>query len=331
MVGKNWKKILAVGICGLMATGVIAGCGNNSGSSGNSGKMKVGVVQIVRHPALDESNKGFVDALNESGLKDKIEIDQQNAQGDQSNLRSIANRFVSGDYKLIAAISTPAAQAMANATNKIPIICTAIADFENAKLMKSEKQPDSNVTGTHDRGPLDKQVALIKEIQPNIKKLGIIYNSSEINSVIQAQKLKDACKPLGIDVIELTVNSVNDVQQVAEGFLGGKVDAIFVPTDNIIASSIPTLMAVANKEKIPVYGAEQGHVKSGVLASESISFYDIGHRAGEMATEILKGNKTVKDFPVEGADKSKLYINKNEMDTLGIKIPQSVLDRAEMV
>lgn len=220
---------------------------------------------------------------------------------------------------------------MANATNKIPIICTAIADFENAKLMKSEKQPDSNVTGTHDRGPLDKQVALIKEIQPNIKKLGIIYNSSEINSVIQAQKLKDACKPLGIDVVELTVNSVNDVQQVAEGFLGGKVDAIFVPTDNIIASSIPTLMAVVNKEKIPVYGAEQGHVKSGVLASESISFYDIGHRAGEMAAEILKGNKTVKDFPVEGADKSKLYINKNEMDTLGIKIPQSVLDRAEMV
>ena len=331
MVGKNWKKILAVGICGLMAAGVIAGCGNNSGSSGNSGKMKVGVVQIVQHPALDESNKGFVDALNESGLKDKIEIDQQNAQGDQSNLRSIANRFVSGDYKLIAAISTPAAQAMANATNKIPIICTAIADFENAKLMKSEKQPDSNVTGTHDRGPLDKQVALIKEIQPNIKKLGIIYNSSEINSVIQAQKLKDACKPLGIDVIELTVNSVNDVQQVAEGFLGGKVDAIFVPTDNIIASSIPTLMAVVTKEKIPVYGAEQGHVKSGVLASESISFYDIGHRAGEMAAEILKGNKTVKDFPVEGADKSKLYINKNEMDTLGIKIPQSVLDRAEMV
>lgn len=331
MVGKNWKKILAVGICGLMAAGVIAGCGNNSGSSGNSGKMKVGVVQIVQHPALDESNKGFVDALNESGLKDKIEIDQQNAQGDQSNLRSIANRFVSGDYKFIAAISTPAAQAMANATNKIPIICTAIADLENAKLMKSEKQPDSNVTGTHDRGPLDKQVALIKEIQPNIKKLGIIYNSSEINSVIHAQKLKDACKPLGIDVIELTVNSVNDVQQVGEGFLGGKVDAIFVPTDNIIASSIPTLMAVANKEKIPVYGAEQGHVKSGVLASESIIFYDIGHRAGEMAAEILKGNKTVKDFPVEGADKSKLYINKNEMDTLGIKIPQSVLDRAEMV
>ena len=331
MVGKNWKKILAVGICGLMAAGVIAGCGNNSGSSGNSGKMKVGVVQIVQHPALDESNKGFVDALNESGLKDKIEIDQQNAQGDQSNLRSIANRFVSGDYKLIAAISTHKKKKIANATNKIPIICTAIADFENAKLMKSEKQPDSNVTGTHDRGPLDKQVALIKEIQPNIKKLGIIYNSSEINSVIQAQKLKDACKPLGIDVIELTVNSVNDVQQVAEGFLGGKVDAIFVPTDNIIASSIPTLMAVANKEKIPVYGAEQGHVKSGVLASESISFYDIGHRAGEMAAEILKGNKTVKDFPVEGADKSKLYINKNEMDTLGIKIPQSVLDRAEMV
>lgn len=331
MVGsKKWKKILAVGLCGLMAAGVFAGCGSDGGGK-SEGKMKVGVVQIVQHPALDDSNKGFVDAINASDLKDKVEIDQQNAQGDQSNLRSIANRFVSGNYNLIAAISTPAAQTMANATDKIPIICTAIADFENAKLMKSESAPDGNLTGTHDRGPLDKQVALIHEIQPNLKKLGIIYNSSEINSVVQAERLKKACAPLGIEVVELTVNSVNDVQQVAEGFLGGKVEAIFVPTDNIIASSIPTLMSVANKEKIPVYGAEAGHVKSGVFASESISFYDIGHRAGEMAVEILKGNKQVKDFPVEGAEKSKLYINKAEMESLGITVPKSVLDRADLV
>ena len=150
---------------------------------------------------------------------------------------------------MICAISTPAAQAMANATNQIPIICTAIADYENAKLMKSEKMPDANVTGTHDRGPLEKQVSLIREIIPNVKRIGIIYNSSEINSVVQAKRLKEVCVPLGIDVAELTVNSVNDVQQVAEGFLGGNVEAIFIPTDNIIASSIPTLMSVANKEK----------------------------------------------------------------------------------
>lgn len=216
---------------------------------GQQRKMKIGVVQIVQHPALDESNRGFVDALAARGLKDKIEIDQQNAQGDQSNLRSIANRFVSGNYNLICAISTPAAQAMANATNQIPIICTAIADYENAKLMKSEEMPDANVTGTHDRGPLEKQVSLIREIIPNVKRIGIIYNSSEINSVVQAKRLKEVCVPLGIDVVELTVNSVNDVQQVAEGFLGGNVEAIFIPTDNIIASSIPTLMSVANKEK----------------------------------------------------------------------------------
>ena len=330
MEGKNWKKVLAAGLCGLMAAGVLAGCGGDKGAS-SSGKMKVGVVQIVQHPALDDSNKGFVDALNEAGLKDKVEIDQQNAQGDQSNLKAIANRYVSGNYNLICAISTPAAQAMANATDKIPILCTAISDFENAKLMKSEKEPDSNVTGTNDRGPIDKQVKLIKEIQPNVKKVGVIYNSSEINSMVQAKHLKENCQPLGIDVVELTVNSVNDVQQVAEGFLGAKVDAIYVPTDNIIASSIPTLMAVANKEKIPVYGAEVGHVKNGVLASESISFYDIGHRVGEMAAEILKGNKKVKDFPVEGSGKSKLYINKKEMETLGITIPQDVLNRAELI
>lgn len=330
MVGNKWKKLLAIGIAGILAASAVTGCGNSAGSGGNA-KIKIGVVQIVQHPALDESNKGFVDALNERGLKDKIDVDQQNAQGDQSNLRSIANRFVSGNYKLICAISTPAAQAMANATDKIPIICTAIADFENAKLMKSESKPDSNVTGTHDRGPLDKQISLIREINPNIKRIGIIYNSSEINSVVQAEHLKEACMPLGINIMELTVNSVNDVQQVAEGFLGGKVEAIFVPTDNIIASSIPTLMSVANKEKIPVYGAEVGHVKSGVLASESISFYDIGHRAGQMAADILEGKKQIKDFPVEGAEKSKLYINKAEMEALGIQIPQSVLSRAEMI
>lgn len=330
MVGKKWRKAAAVGIAGVLAVGVLAGCGNSSGT-GSNGKMKIGVVQIVQHPALDESNRGFVDALAARGLKDKIEIDQQNAQGDQSNLRSIANRFVSGNYNLICAISTPAAQAMANATNQIPIICTAIADYENAKLMKSEKMPDANVTGTHDRGPLEKQVSLIREIIPNVKRIGIIYNSSEINSVVQAKRLKEVCVPLGIDVAELTVNSVNDVQQVAEGFLGGNVEAIFIPTDNIIASSIPTLMSVANKEKIPVFGAEVGHVKSGVLASESISFYDIGKRAGQMAADILEGKKQIKDFPVEGAANSKLYINKAEMENLGIQISKSVLDRAELL
>ena len=328
MVGKKWRKAAAVGIAGVLAVGVLAGCGSSSGT-GSNGKMKIGVVQIVQHPALDESNRGFVDALAARGLKDKIEIDQQNAQGDQSNLRSIANRFVSGNYNLICAISTPAAQAMVNATNQIPIICTAIADYENAKLMKSEKMPDANVTGTHDRGPLEKQVSLIREIIPNVKRIGIIYNSS--NSVVQAKRLKEVCVPLGIDVVELTVNSVNDVQQVAEGFLGGNVEAIFIPTDNIIASSIPTLMSVANKEKIPVFGAEVGHVKSGVLASESISFYDIGKRAGQMAADILEGKKQIRDFPVEGAANSKLYINKAEMENLGIQIPKSVLDRAELL
>ena len=327
MVG--WKKVLFTGLAGCIAAGLIAGCGGKP--AGQDGKMKVGIVQIVQHPALDEANKGFVDALSSSAIRDKLEIDQQNAQGDQSNLQSIANRFVSGQYNLIAAISTPAAQTMANATTTIPIIGTAISDYETAKLMKSEKVPDTNVTGTYDRGPLDKQVALMREIQPDIKTIGVLYNSSEINSVVQVKNLRDLVEPMGLQVVELTVNSVNDVQQVAEGFLDGQVDAIFVPTDNIIASSIPTLMQVAERGKIPVYGAEVGHVKSGVFASESISFYDIGHRAGEMAAEILAGNKQVKEFPVEGAARSKLYINRGEMEKLGIPVPQAVLDRATMI
>ena len=326
---KMWKKVLAAGLLGVLAAGVVAGCGSSS-SRESSGKKMVGIVQIVQHPALDASNKGFVDALEKRGLMDKIEIDQQNAQGDQSNLQTIANRFVSGKYALIGAVSTPAAQAMANATADIPIVCTAIADFENAKLMASEAAPDGNVTGTHDRGPLDKQVALIREIQPNIKKLGVMYNAGEINSLIQVERLKAECAKYSIEVVEVTANSINDVQQAAESFLG-EVDAIFVPTDNVVASSIPNLMAVANRGKIPVYGAEVGHVESGAFASESISFYDIGYRAGEMAADILEGKKTVKDLPVEGAAQSKLYINQKEMETLGIQVPPSVLDRAELI
>lgn len=327
MEGKKWKALAAAGVLALTAAGALSGCGS-SGSA--DGKKMVGIVQIVQHPALDDANRGFTDALEKRGLSASIEIDQQNAQGDQSNLRSIANRFVSGKYALIGAISTPAAQAMANATADIPIICTAVTNYETARLMNSETAPDGNVTGTSDRGPTEKEVALIREIQPDVKTIGIIYNSSEINSVIQAQHLHEICKPLGITVKELTVNSINDIQQVAESFTGN-VDAIYVPTDNVVASSIPTLMSVAHAGKIPVYGAEVGHVQNGVLASESISYYDIGYQAGEMAADILEGKKTVKDLPVETADKSQLYINKQEMEFLGIQIPQSVLDRAEMI
>lgn len=327
MVGNKWRKWLAAGLLGLTAAGVLAGCG---GPQGEQGRMKVGIVQIVQHPALDEANKGFVAALDERGLKDKIDIDQQNAQGDQSNLQSIANRFVSGNYALIGAISTPAAQSMASATSSIPIVGTAIADFKAARLMKSESTPDGNVTGTHDRAPLDKQIALIRKIQPQIKTLGIIYNSSEINSAVQAEKLKEACQPLGIHVMELTVTSVNDIQQTAEQFLG-KADAVFVPTDNTVASSIPTLMAVTNKGKIPVYGAEAGHVASGAFASESISFYEIGHRAGEMAADILEGKKKIQDLPAEGPQTTKLYINRQEMELLGISVPEDILKQATMI
>ena len=326
MAVKTWKLCLSAVLLGAASAGILAGCAGNGGS----GKMKVGVVQIVQHPALDEANKGFTEALAKRGLSDKIEIDQQNAQGDQSNLRSIANRFVSGKYALIGAISTPAAQAMANATGDIPIVCTAVTNYETAKLMKSEAAPDGNVTGTSDVNPLEKEVELIRAIQPGAKNIGIIYNSSEINSVIQAKKLHEICQPLGIAVQERTVNSINDIQQVAESF-AGQVDAIYVPTDNVVASSIPTLMAVANANKIPVYGAEAGHVKNGVLASVSISYYDIGYQAGEMAADILEGKKKVQDIPVESASKSTLYINKEEMNALGIAIPQSVLDKATIL
>ena len=304
MVGNKWKKVLAAAVVGTMMAGFISGCGTDSAP----GKKKVGIVQIVQHPALDEANKGFVAALNERGLGDKVEIDQQNAQGDQSNLNSIASRFVSSNVDLICAISTPAAQAMANATDSIPIVGTAITSYTSAKLMNDEAHPDSNVTGTSDRAPLDKQLALIKEIQPDIKTLGVLYNSSEANSVVQVANLKKACQSMGIQVKELTVNNVNDIQQVAEGFLG-KVDAILTENEQVRGEVFqPT-------ERIKVYILEVKDTSKGPKILVSRTHPELVKRLFESeVTEVREGIVEIKAIAREAGSRTKIAVWSNDPD-----------------
>lgn len=329
---KNWMKC---GIAAVLAAAALisGGCGGqSSGQSGDaSGKIKIGVVQIVQHGSLDEANKGFVDALKERGYgPDKVEIDQENAQGDQSNLKTIVSRFRAEKPKLICAIATPAAQAAANEIKDIPIVGTAITDYTSAKLVQNDERPGGNVTGVSDFASMDAQMELAAKLIPQAKNVGLIYCSSEVNSEVQANQMKDYCKKHGLSVEERTVNNVNDIQQVAESLVG-KVDYIYVPTDNTLASSIPTLMKITDANKIPVIVGADIMAKDGALAALSVDYYRLGKQTGELAADILDGKVKPETSPIQHQKDYTIVINKQDAEILGIQIPEEIAKKANMV
>lgn len=329
---KNWMKC---GIAAVLAAAALisSGCGGqSSGQSGDaSGKIKIGVVQIVQHGSLDEANKGFVDALKERGYgPDKVEIDQENAQGDQSNLKTIVSRFKAEKPKLICAIATPAAQAAANEIKDIPIVGTAITDYTSAKLVQNDERPGGNVTGVSDFASMDAQMELAAKLIPQAKNVGLIYCSSEVNSEVQANQMKDYCKKHGLSVEERTVNNVNDIQQVAESLVG-KVDYIYVPTDNTLASSIPTLMKITDANKIPVIVGADIMAKDGALAALSVDYYRLGKQTGELAADILDGKVKPETSPIQHQKDYTIVINKQDAEILGIQIPEEIAKKANKV
>lgn len=322
----NWKRSIMMLSLGLGTLLGLAGCSTGS----NSNVKQVGVIQLVEHPALDAANKGFVEALADQGFKDgeNIKIDQQNAQADQSNLNSIAQRFTSDRKDLVLAIATPAAQTMANASHDIPIVGTAITDYVQAKLVKDNAKPGTNVTGTSDINPVDKQVDLMLALKPSIKKIGIIYSSSEVNSQIQADKMKAYAATKGVEVVEVTVSNVNDIQQGAQNLVAQGVDAVYTPTDNVVASAIGNLVAITDPAKIPVFPAEEGQMKGGCLASYSVDYEKLGYQAGLMAAKILRGEAKPEDMAIESQNDLKLVINKDKAVQFGLTIPQDLLSKA---
>lgn len=324
-----WKKRIVAAVVAVMAVGLIVGCGaDKSGSASGNKTYKIGVVQLVEHPALDAANKGFVDGLASKGFKDNVQTDQQNAQADQSNLNSIAQRFVADKKDLVLAIATPAAQSMANATKDIPILGTAITDYKSAKLVNSDEKPGTNVSGTTDMNPIDKQVDLILKVVPNAKKVGIIYSASEVNSQVQAEKMKAYAKTKGLDVVEATVSNVNDIQQAAQNLVSQGVQAIYVPTDNVVASAMANLVKITDPAKIPVFPGEENMVKNGGLMTYSVDYYKLGFQTGLMAAKILSGEAKVQDMPIESQKDLKLVINQDTAKRLGITIPEELQKEA---
>lgn len=330
---KNSKvKALAAGLMLTLALGVMGCGGDKKEAPKKAEKVNVGIVQLVEHAALDAANKGFVEGLASKGYKEgqNIVYDRQNAQADQSNLQNIAHRFVNNKVNLICAIATPAAQTVANVTSDIPIVATAVTDYKTAKLVKDNAKPGTNVTGTTDMNPVEQQLDLLLKLVPNAKSVGTIYCSSEVNSQLQIEILKKAAAAKGVTVKEATVSNVNDIQQAARSLIG-KVQAVYVPTDNVLASAIPTLISVTEEAKLPVICGEGGMVKAGGVATLGVDYYKLGFQAGEMAADILGGKSKPADMAIQAQKEFKAMVNLKEAEKIGLKVPEDVLKGAELV
>lgn len=299
---------------------------SGSGESGKAaaqdaeGKVyQIGILQLVQHNALDAANKGFIAALDDSGIKYKA--DQQNASGDQSACQTIAAKFSNDKKDLILAIATPAAQAVVGKVTDAPVLVTAVTDPAESGLVNTNEKPGANVTGTSDLTPVKEQIGLLKKILPNAKKVGILYCSAESNSGIQAKMAEKAIKDEGMTSQEFTVSTSNEIQTVMQSMVG-KVDAVYAPTDNTIAAGMATVGMVADDNKLPVICGESGMVETGGLATYGIDYYQLGYLTGQQAVKILTQGASPADMPIEylPVDKCKLTVNEETAKTLGIDV-----------
>lgn len=310
------KKIIAA----AAAAAMLATC---TACSADDGKIKIGISKMMTHDAMDRAENGFIDALNANGYDDtKVEIDAQNGQGETSNLNTIATQFVGDNVDLIFAIATPAAQAAQGQTTEIPIIGTAITDFADAGLVNSNDNPGTNVSGTTDMNPVKEQIDLMLKLVPDTKTVGFLYNSSEDNSVLQVGIAKDYVESLGLQWTEKTVSNTNEVQQATTSIVT-ECDAIYIPTDNIFASSMTTVYEVAVEAKMPVICGESGMVMSGGLATLGLDYYDLGYQAGLMAIRVLEG-EDISKMPIEGASEFVYCINGDFAEAIGLTIPEDL-------
>ncbi|MFF8819327.1 ABC transporter substrate-binding protein [Leucobacter sp. NPDC015123] len=296
--------------------------------SGDEAKAsyKIGVSQFVQHPALDAATAGFKQAFDDAGVE--VEWDDQNANGDQATAVTIAQGFASSDLDLVLAVATPAAQTAAQAITDKPILFTAVTDAVEGQLVESNEAPGGNVTGTSDLAPFDEQLALLKEVAPGAKKVGIVYASGEVNSQVQVDAVTEAAGPLGLEVVTKTVTTANDIAAATEAL--GDVDAIYVPTDNMVVAGIASLVQVAEDKQIPVIGAEAGTVEGGAVITLGIDYTKLGYQTGEMALKVLEGADPA-TMPVEVSNEFAYVVNEAAAKRMGATIPEAILAEAEKV
>ncbi|WP_301951218.1 tryptophan ABC transporter substrate-binding protein [Streptococcus suis] len=302
---------------------------NNSTNS--TEKVKIGVLQFVTHDSLDEIYKGIKAGLEEGGYTtaENLSIDFMNAEGDQSQVQTMSKKLVDNGNELLIGIATPAAQGLANATTELPIIMGAVTDPVGANLVTDLKNPGGNITGVSDQTPVADTVSLIKEITPDAKTIGVLYSSNEDNSKIQVAEFKAAAEEAGYTVLEYAVASSNELASTVE-VASSKVDALFTPVDNTVASAFSTVVSVANKSKTPIFTSVEDMVEGGGIASVTLSQYDLGVATGKMAAKILDGANPA-DTPVQIFNEGTIVVNQKVAKELGITLSDDVINQASKV
>ncbi len=284
----------------------------------------------MHHPALDQIYKGFVDELAKEGYKDgkNVTIEYQNAQGDQSNLKTMATKLVNDHSTVLFGITTPASQALANATTKIPIVLGAVTDPKGAGLIKNDKKPGGNITGISNQAPVADQLRLVHQFMPNAKTLGIIYTSSDPSAESEHKQFVAQAKKMGLNLKSYSIANSNDLDQVSQQMLS-EVDAVIVPTDNTIAGAMQTLVKNADAANKPVFPAADTMVKDGGVATYSINQYKLGVAGAKVVVAILKGKAKPETTAIEYIRHGEPVLNLKQANKLGLKVPKAFEKAAE--
>lgn len=329
------KKVLAVVLGMSMVVAMMTGCGasKETSDSANSAEKTytIGISQFAEHGSLDNCREGFIEGLKEEGLEEgkNLKIVTNNADADTGTAAQIADQFVADKVDMICAIATPSAQAAYNAAMEtdIPVVYTAVTNPVAAELANDDKSPVGNVTGTSDELPVEAQLKMIREILPDAKTIGILYTTSEANSVYSIEQYEKLADKYGFKIEKTGITNTSEIQLAASDLLG-KVDCLTNLTDNTVVSALPTVLGLANEKGIPVFGSEIEQVKIGCLAAEGIEYTQLGKDTGKMAAKILKGEASASEMDYELITESSLYVNEKVAENLGITVPDTMKERA---
>lgn len=321
------KKVTAILLVLAMVMMMLSGCGSKNAESGDE-MFKVGIIQLMEHPSLDTIRESIIEGLEDEGYVEgkNLKIEYQNGQNDMSTMKNIAQTFVGDECDVIVAIATPAAQAALSETTEIPIVFAAITDPVGAGLVDSLDSPGGNVTGTSDEVSAEMIMNLAKDITPDFKTIGVLYNIGEDNSVSVVAQLKEYAGENGYKVIESTVTNTGEVQQAAQ-YLADKVDIVFSPIDNTVASSMAVATETFNNAGIPFYVSADSMVNDGGLATCGIDYTVLGRETAAMIADILEGADPAA-IAVRKMSEMSVYVNKETAKALNIEIPQAILDKA---
>ena len=340
------KKVLAGIMTTAMIMAMMTGCGSSdtakdtqastgsetsADSSAAESDYTIGISQFAEHGSLDNCREGFLEGLKSAGIEEGVNltVEYQNSQADTGTASTIADNFVSKNVDLICAIATPSAQAAYNSAmdSEIPVVYTAVTDPVAAKIAKDDGTAVGNVTGTSDELPIKAQLEMIREMMPDAKKIGILYTTSEANSVSALAKYDDLAGDYGFEIVEKGISQTADISLAADELLG-EVDCLTNLTDNTVVASLATILDKANAKKIPVFGSEIEQVKIGCLAAEGLDYVALGKQTGKMAAKILKGEKKASDMQFETITEPGFYVNNEVAKNLGITVPEDLQDKA---